>query len=522
VTDLAERPLDELEDIVVRNAEADEPELWLTRVLSSYVAAVGLEDLDEARALFSGHHREFWAWVWAIERGVRPETAFIGVWARGGAKSTSAEAGCVALGATHRRRYGVYVSETQDQADGHVQTIGSMLESDTVERFYPEMSRRLVGKFGNSKGWRRNRLRTASGFTIDALGLDTASRGIKIDDQRPDLIVLDDVDGHDDSPRIVERKLDAITRQLLPAGSGDVAVLGIQNLVQRNGVFARLVDGRARFLARRRVSGPVPAVRGLVTEHVDDSSPGGRDVVRAGTPTWKGQGLEVVQAQIDEWGLAAFLAEGQHVVTRREGALWSPEQLAVVRRSVDVPLDRVVVAVDPSGGDGPDNDAQGIVVAARSGDDGVVLDDRTATLPPDGWGRATVQAALDWEADAVVAEVNYGGAMVEHTITTAAISMGVRPPKVVVLSASRGKRVRAEPVAALYGRPDEPETWSTARVHHCGHFAELEDEMTSWEPDRSAWSPNRVDALVWAFTHLFGLVTGKRRRWTTKSARPRA
>lgn len=73
--------------------------------------------------------------------------------------------------------------------------------------------------------------------------------------------------------------------------------------------------------------------------------------------------------------------------------------------------------------------------------------------------------------------------------------------EVRVIHASRGKRARAEPVAALYGRPDEAATWSTSRVHHAGHFDELEAEMTSWSPDAS-WSPNRMDALVWALTDL--------------------
>lgn len=252
---------DELEEMAVRAAAEWHPETWLTRILPAYVEAHGQETPDEAEALFADHHREFWAWLWAVEAGQRPES-FLGVWGRGEAKSTSAEMGCVALGCRSKRRYVLYVCGTQDQADDHVGNIAAMLESPQVGRWYPEMADRLVGKFGNSKGWRRNRIRTASGFTVDALGLDTAARGVKLEDQRPDLIVVDDIDAHDDSPRLVAKKIDALTKKLLPAGAPDLAVLGIQNLVHRDGVFARLVDGRAKFLARRQVSAQCPPCGG--------------------------------------------------------------------------------------------------------------------------------------------------------------------------------------------------------------------------------------------------------------------
>lgn len=524
----------ELEEAAIRAAAEWHPETWLTRILPSYVGATGDETPDEAEALFAEHHREFWAWLWGVGPGERPD-AFIGVWGRGEAKSTSAEMGCVALGCRRRRRYVLYVCGTQDQADDHVGNIASMLESAAVERWYPEMADRLVGKFGNSKGWRRNRLRTATGFTVDALGLDTAARGVKLEDQRPDLIVIDDVDAHDDSPQTTAKKIDALTKKLLPAGAPDLAVLGIQNLVQRDGIFARLADGRARFLARRRVSGPIPAVRNLVTRHEMQPDGTGRDVVVSGEPTWPAQPLSRIQEKIDDWGLPSFLAEAQHDVAARDGALWVAAQIETLRRAAAPDLATVVVGVDPSGGHGPDNDAQGIIVAGRDGDrHGYVLDDATVTLPPRGWGDVAVRAYLDWDADAFVLEANYGGEMGAEVIAGAVERLigrvrsqewkttphgrvlvlrteGSKPVEVRLVSASRGKRVRAEPVAALYGRPDEPDTWSTATVHHVGQFPELEDEMTTWRAD-AAWSPNRMDAAVWALTDLLVDVAPRGRR----------
>lgn len=252
---------------------------------------------------------DFWEWESAIEPGIRP-APFVGIWPRGGAKSTSAEMAAVDLGARSKRKYCLYVSGTQQQADDHVGNVATMLESDSLASYVPNMGERNVGKFGNPRAWRRNRVWTAHGFVVDALGLDTAARGVKLEQQRPDLIILDDIDDSDDSPETTRKKAEAITRRLIPAGSFDVAVLAIQNLVIPDGVFAQLADGRADWLARRIVSGPIPAVENLtyVTE-------GGKHRITGGEPTWAGQDLETCQAQLEDWGLDAFLMEAQHNVT---------------------------------------------------------------------------------------------------------------------------------------------------------------------------------------------------------------
>src|SRR5690606_26297837 len=145
--------------------------------------------------------------------GVRPRP-FVAVWPRGGAKSTSAELATVAGGARGQRRYAWYISEPQDQADKHVETIAAPLESPQVEYYYPGMAERKLGKYGNSRGWRRQRLRTASGFTIDALGLDRASRGAKVEEQRPDMMIFDDIDDKLDSAATTQKKIDIITTSL--------------------------------------------------------------------------------------------------------------------------------------------------------------------------------------------------------------------------------------------------------------------------------------------------------------------
>lgn len=273
------------------------------------------------RGGFAPRHSDLWEWVDAIHLDTAPDP-FVGIWPRGGGKSTSAELATAKLGLTARRRYVLYVRETQEQADKSVANVAALLESDTVERHYPAHAERMVGKFGESKGWRRNRLRTAGGFTVDALGLDTASRGVKVEDQRPDLIVLDDIDDKHDTAATTARKIATITTSILPAGATNVAVLAIQNLIIPDGVFTRLVDGRADFLARRIVSGPHPAVEGLTWDLVEDPESGAkRAVITGGTATWEGQSLTICQHTIDTIGLAAFLKEAQHEVTDRTEGL---------------------------------------------------------------------------------------------------------------------------------------------------------------------------------------------------------
>lgn len=175
------------------------------------------------------------------------------------------------------------------------------------------------------------------------------------------------------------------------------------------------------------------------------------------------------------------------------GALWSRDAIDKARVRTAPELQRIVVAVDPSGTKGGDDDGDeiGIVVAAK-GVDGraYVLADRTCKLSPDGWGRRAVNAYHEFEADRLVAERNFGGAMVEHVIKTIDHSVAYKE-----VTASRGKVARAEPIAALYEQ---------GKVSHVGSFPELEDQMC--QIDASGYigdgSPDRADALVWALTEL--------------------
>ncbi len=171
-----------------------------------------------------------------------------------------------------------------------------------------------------------------------------------------------------------------------------------------------------------------------------------------------------------------------------EGALWQAARIDELRAAAAPELVRVVVAIDPAVTSGEDSDETGIVVAAR-GIDGhaYVLADRSGRYTPKGWAERAVLALDDHKADRVVAEANNGGDMVEATLRT------VRPTvPFLKVTATRGKRIRAEPIAALYEQ---------GRVHHVGSFDRLEDQMCAWLPD-SGESPDRMDALVWALSEL--------------------
>jgi len=185
------------------------------------------------------------------------------------------------------------------------------------------------------------------------------------------------------------------------------------------------------------------------------------------------------------------------------GALWSRE-LVETQRIVAVPdeveLTRVVVGVDPPGG----ATECGIVVAARGSDgNGYVLADDSVKTTPAGWGHRVVAAYEDNSADRVIGEANYGGDMVESTIRGVARDEGMSVSYTSV-QATRGKAVRAEPVAALYEK---------GHVFHVGSFPALEEEMVSYVPGESSKSPNRMDALVWALTHLIVKPRQPRVRW---------
>lgn len=172
------------------------------------------------------------------------------------------------------------------------------------------------------------------------------------------------------------------------------------------------------------------------------------------------------------------------------GALWTRQILEDNRVTHAPDLVRIVVAVDPSGGESEGHAECGIIAAGKGADGhAYVLRDVSERLSPERWARRAVQLYHELKADRLLAEKNFGGDMVLSTIRSVDPSV---PTK--LLTASRGKRLRAEPVSAL----DEQ-----GKIHHVGAtMPVLEDQLCSWVPDAGDPSPDRLDARVWAITEL--------------------
>jgi phage terminase large subunit-like protein len=179
------------------------------------------------------------------------------------------------------------------------------------------------------------------------------------------------------------------------------------------------------------------------------------------------------------------------LLEQADGALWTRAMVEAARIApADKPYQtRVVIAIDPAVTAGEQSDETGII-AAGIGDDGLVYvtDDWSGRFSPDEWARRAIRLFKERDADRIVGEVNNGGDLIATTLRTVDPNIAFK-----AVTASRGKRTRAEPVSALYEQ---------RRVRHVGGFPLLEDQMCNWVPGGPERSPDRLDALVWAITEL--------------------
>lgn len=175
------------------------------------------------------------------------------------------------------------------------------------------------------------------------------------------------------------------------------------------------------------------------------------------------------------------------------GALWKHATIDQYRVRIAPEFTRLVIGVDPPGGATECGIvAVGTAPCACQGVrelHGFVVEDASLRAAPDEWSSVVASVYNERQADIVVGEKNYGGDMVRYTIGTADKNLFYKD-----VQATRGKAIRAEPVAALYEH---------GRIHHVGRFEDLEDEMCNWLPGIGMKSPNRLDALVWAFTEVY-------------------
>jgi predicted phage terminase large subunit-like protein len=197
-----------------------------------------------------------------------------------------------------------------------------------------------------------------------------------------------------------------------------------------------------------------------------------------------------------------------------DGTFSADDDNALWRRSYitheDPPeLERIIVALDPAVTNEAGSDETGIIVVGRdAAGRGYVLEDDSGRYRPEDWARRAVSLFDQFEADCIVAEVNQGGDLVETIIRAAARGRTVPVRKV---HASRGKHIRAEPIAALYEQN---------KIRHAKSFPSLEDQMCSFTTDfdrkGQGYSPDRVDALVWGMTDLFPVMVAKPKPKSTR------
>lgn len=267
-----------------------------------------------------------------------------------------------------------------------------------------------------------------------------------------------------------------------PQGCYDMAMLGLR-LGQPRSLFT--TTPRPIPLVRQLLGDPTTVVtRGSTYENAANLAPVFLRKVRA---LYEGTRL----------GRQELNAE---VLDDNPGALWRWAMIEAARvKNAPYEYLRVVTAIDPAVSSREDSAETGIVTCGRARcackgpdkieDHAFVIADDSAIMTPDEWAKKAAKAYDEHDADRVVGEVNNGGDLVESNLRT----LGNSDISYRSVHASRGKKIRAEPISALYEQ---------GKVHHIGTFPKLEDQMTQWNPLVDVWSPDRLDALVWALTDL--------------------
>ncbi len=185
-----------------------------------------------------------------------------------------------------------------------------------------------------------------------------------------------------------------------------------------------------------------------------------------------------------------------------QGALWTPSLLERARRDFqNVPLQRIVIAIDPAVSHGTTSDETGIIAAGITAERiGVVLEDLSLKGSATQWIQKAISAYHRLKADRIVAEVNMGGDLVEQLLRSYDPSVSYK-----AVHATRSKILRAEPIAALYDR---------GKVWHGAYLPKLEEQLCSYVPGVRSQSPDRLDALVWALTDLMLTPSYTYKVWT--------
>lgn len=443
-------------------------------------------------APFASHHEIAWEWGESVQPDnfVNP---LVLCWPRGGGKSTTIQGILARMKERGARKFGMYVSGTQKQANEHLADVGKAFESMGIER--------LMSQYGYSKGWNATVLRCSDGFSVVAVGLDAAARGFKIEGERPGFIILDDIDELHDSDLTVTKKIETITQSILPTMSPNGCVAYVQNVVNAKGIMASFIESTNDFLLGATVIGPIKACELLTYERDGEQSTGApRYKVTGGIPCWEGQNLRVIENQINNWGLRAFLRESQHEVFENVlGALWSRETIDSCRVTEHPKLKYIAVGFDPAvTADPTRSDMTGIILLGLGIDNHMyLLRDYSGHYTPHE-AAEIVYRLYGFGAQMIVVETNQGGMWVIDRLKSFDKNLPVQGVHV-----HQSKEVRAEDMSIWY---------KDGRCHHVLDVDEhgvienglllSEKQKLFWVPDGRSPSPNCIDAETLAFTFM--------------------
>lgn len=406
---------------------------------------------------------------------------------RGHAKSTLMTLAYVLRQAAYKRSsFILIVSDTANQAADHVGNVQKeLLENELLLADFPHLAMPELAEYKNKKVRRRaTDFITSGGVRFASKGAGGGLRGLREGAQRPDLILVDDLENDKLVETVRQREklknwFQKSLSNLFGADGGQLVVVG--TILHRESLLAWLLSP----------AGPDVYVKRLYRALTDDQA--------LWPAAWS---VKKLKEKLDEIKSRAFATEYLNDPAADDAVLFKSEWIDAHRITAErglspkevlallPPLDRIVVSLDPSTSANGERDACGINVSARAGTSFYVLADLTLNASPATWARAALDAYRAWGADQIVAEQNQGGAMVTSTLK-AELRDDERLPPVRLVHASRGKAIRAEPVAVEYER---------GHVHHVGMHGPLEIEQATWVPGMP--SPNRLDALVWAITCL--------------------
>ncbi|MEW2267815.1 terminase family protein [Streptomyces sp. NPDC047868] len=410
-------------------------------------------------------------------------------------------------------------SYSADLADDHGRWI-----RDAINSYGPQLG---IALHAGSKA--ANRFDLADPDTGERLegGLVTAGVGGGLTGKGAHLAIVDDPikdDAEAQSPtmrkRLWEWWTSVLNTSIEPGGS----IIVIQTRWHEDDLAGRILAGED---ASDWTILDLPAIAD------DPADPLGRAI---GKPLWPARYNLTALAKIRRAvGERVWWSLFQQKPRPMSGGVWKQEWIddnrisTAVLRSIH--LDRIVVAVDPAGGDSSVNDEVGITAAGSARvetaghqhtrpeqrDEFYLLDDKSASLGAEEWGTVACLLAIEWEADAIVVEANFGGDMTTQVIKQAweelkrrGLTKRMLMPRIIPVNAKQGKRLRAEPIAQLYQQ---------GRVHHVGHFPKLESQMVTWMAGMD--SPDRMDSGVHGLTELADIESAETIYSTYERKQPR-